>query len=430
MEWKEVRLGEVIDYKKGFAFKSSMYNSTGTYIVRISDTTANSVDVSLCNCISPELAQQYTDYSLKTKDIIIATVGSWPTNPASIVGKVVRVPESADNALLNQNAVRIRSNGLVDSDYLYYLLKEGHFSKYLVGTAQGSANQASITLKDIFGYSFSAPSTKEDQRRIASILFSLDRKIELNNKINADLEEMAQAIFKNWFVDFEPFKDGKFVDSELGMIPEGWKVGSYSEMIESLISGDWGKETPQGNYTHEVACVRGCDFQDINNGVRGKTPQRYILEKNYQTKHLKDKDILVEISGGTATVSTGRTSLVTEELLKKYKHDIVCTNFCKVLRPLSQFSSYVYYSWKYKYDNDIMFGYENGTSGIKNFAIKDFIEKELVLIPKEQDIVEFQKIIDNLQKQKQIKGTENTTLFLLRDTLLPRLMSGEIEVLE
>ena len=214
------------------------------------------------------------------------------------------------------------------------------------------------------------------------------------------------------------------------MIPEGWKVGSYSEMIESLISGDWGKETPQGNYTHEVACVRGCDFQDINNGVRGKTPQRYILEKNYQAKHLKDKDILVEISGGTATVSTGRTSLVTEELLKKYKHDIVCTNFCKVLRPLSQFSSYVYYSWKYKYDNDIMFGYENGTSGIKNFAIKDFIEKESVLIPKEQDIVEFQKIIDNLQKQKQIKGTENTTLSSLRDTLLPRLMSGELEVPE
>ena len=286
-----------------------------------------------------------------------------------------------------------------------------------------------ISQKQIEDYKILLPNL-ETQRRIASILSSLDRKIELNNKINADLEEMAQAIFKNWFVDFEPFKDGKFVDSELGMIPEGWKVGSYSEMIESLISGDWGKETPQGNYTHEVACVRGCDFQDINNGVRGKTPQRYILEKNYQAKQLKDKDILVEISGGTATVSTGRTSLVTEELLKKYKHDIVCTNFCKVLRPLSQFSSYVYYSWKYKYDNDIMFGYENGTSGIKNFAIKDFIEKEPVLIPKEQDIVEFQKIIDNLQKQKQIKGTENTTLSTLRDTLLPRLMSGELEVPE
>lgn len=323
----------------------------------------------------------------------------------------------------------IRANNNVDAEFLYYLLSQDLFFAYVMSGANGSKMPRGDK-QQIMNWEIEIPSEKEDQRRIASILSSFDRKIELNNKINADLEEMAQAIFKNWFVDFEPFKDGKFVDSELGMIPEGWKVGSYSVMIESLISGDWGKDNPQGNYTHEVACVRGCDFQDINNGVRGKTPQRYILEKNYQAKHLKDKDILVEISGGTATVSTGRTSLVTEELLKKYQYDIVCTNFCKVLRPLSQFSSYVYYSWKYKYDNDIMFGYENGTSGIKNFAIKDFIEKEPVLIPKEQDIVEFQKIIDNLQKQKQIKGTENTTLSLLRDTLLPRLMSGELEVPE
>ena len=323
---------------------------------------------------------------------------------------------------VNNHAHVLGSNGICPLNLLGFILNSMNISPYVTGCAQPKLNQENLRNIEI-----ELPSHID---RIASILSSLDRKIELNNKINADLEEMAQTIFKNWFVDFEPFKDGKFVDSELGMIPEGWKVGSYSEMIESLISGDWGKENPQGNYTHEVACVRGCDFQDINNGVRGKTPQRYILEKNYQAKHLKDKDILVEISGGTAIVSTGRTSLVTEELLKKYKHDIVCTNFCKVLRPLSQFSSYVYYSWKYKYDNDIMFGYENGTSGIKNFAIKDFIEKEPVLIPKEQDIVGFQKIIDSLQKQKQIKGTENTTLSTLRDTLLPRLMSGEIEVPE
>lgn len=326
---------------------------------------------------------------------------------------------------VSDNAIAAKAKEDNDNEYLYYLLSSLNLNHHHIGGAQPLMTQDIIGRIEVV-----VPKEKEDQRRIASILSSLDRKIELNNKINADLEEMAQAIFKNWFVDFEPFKDGKFVDRELGMIPEGWKVGSYSEIIESLISGDWGKENLQGNYTHEVACVRGCDFQDINNGVRGKTPQRYILEKNYQAKHLKDKDILVEISGGTATVSTGRTSLVTEELLKKYKHDIVCTNFCKVLRPLSQFSSYVYYSWKYKYDNDIMFGYENGTSGIKNFAIKDFIEKEPVLIPREQDIVEFQKIIANLQKQKQIKGTENTTLSTLRDTLLPRLMSGELEVPE
>lgn len=420
MEWKEVTLGELGTIVGGATPSTknpSFYDGNIPWLTP-KDLSVNSNKYILRG------ERNITEAGFKSCSCKILPKGSVLFSSRAPIGYVAI---AANDMCTNQGFKSVIPNEETDSEFLYYLLK--YNKDYIASQGSGTtfAEVSGKTMKDI---EVVVPKEKEDQRRIASILSSLDRKIELNNKINADLEEMAQAIFKNWFVDFEPFKDGKFVDSELGMIPEGWRVGSYSEMIESLISGDWGKENPQGNYTHEVACVRGCDFQDINNGVRGKTPQRYILEKNYQAKHLKDKDILVEISGGTATVSTGRTSLVTEELLKKYKHDIVCTNFCKVLRPLSQFSSYVYYSWKHKYDNDIMFGFENGTSGIKNFAIKDFIEKEPVLIPKEQDIVEFQKIIDNLQKQKQIKGTENTTLSTLRDTLLPRLMSGELEVPE
>lgn len=425
MEWKEVILGEitnlVIDYrgktplKLGSSWSDSGYRALSAKNIK----TGQIVAEDSIRFVDEELYRKWMKDEVKKGDILITSEAPF--------GQIYYW-DSDEKIVLSQRLFDVRLNDEVCHKYVYYFMTSHRYQKDLEGRATGTTvtglRQPELLKSTILLPPLSA------QRSISSILSSLDRKIELNNKINADLEEMAQAIFKNWFVDFEPFKDGKFVDSELGMIPEGWKVGSYSEMIESLISGDWGKENPQGNYTHEVACVRGCDFQDINNGVRGKTPQRYILEKNYQAKHLKDKDILVEISGGTATVSTGRTSLVTEELLKKYKHDIVCTNFCKVLRPLSQFSSYVYYSWKYKYDNDIMFGYENGTSGIKNFAIKDFIEKEPVLIPNEQDIVEFQSIIDKLQKQKQINGSENSRLSLLRDTLLPRLMSGEIEVPE
>ena len=429
MEWKHYKMDDVIDEISmgpfGSDVKKEFYVNKGIPILNGSNLQGFKLQENSFGYLTEEKADSLNKCNAHRGDIIVTHRGT--------LGQIVYVPSDSkyDRYVISQSQFRFRCKpDLVDVQYLvyYFHTREGQY-KILANASQVGVPALARATSTFRLIDIKLPSLA-DQRRIASILSSLDRKIELNNKINADLEEMAQAIFKNWFIDFEPFKDGKFVDSELGMIPEGWKVGSYSEMIESLISGDWGKETPQGNYTHEVACVRGCDFQDINNGVRGKTPQRYILEKNYQAKHLKDKDILVEISGGTATVSTGRTSLVTEELLKKYKHDIVCTNFCKVLRPLSQFSSYVYYSWKYKYDNDIMFGYENGTSGIKNFAIKDFIEKEPVLIPKEQDIVEFQQIIDNLQKQKQIKGTENTTLSLLRDTLLPRLMSGEIEVPE
>ena len=398
MEWKEVRLGDVIDYKKGFAFKSSMYKSTGTYIVRVSDTTANSVDVSLCNCISPELAHQYTDYSLKTKDIIIATVGSWPTNPASIVGKVVRVPESANNALLNQNAVRIRSNGIVDSDYLYYLLKEEHFSKYLVGTAQGSANQASITLKDIFGYSFSAPSEIKDQHRITSILSSLDRKIELNNKINADLEEMAQAIFKNWFVDFEPFKDGKFVNSELGMIPEGWKVGSLG---------------------------------DFCNVFTGKKNTNQAIEKGLYPFFSCAPEPLASndaIFNGKAIIIAGNGSYTGRTSFYNGGFDLYQRTYACTIREQDKENLMIFfYHMMKQFFEPTKMGGTRGSS-IPYIVMGDITQQKF---PYSEDwLIRFSNIANSMMDRKLRIDKENSRLSLLRDTLLPRLMSGEIEVPE
>lgn len=104
----------------------------------------------------------------------------------------------------------IRANYNVDAEFLYYLLSQDLFFAYVMSGANGSKMPRGDK-QQIMNWEIELPSEKEDQRRIASILSSLDRKIELNNKINADLEEMAQAIFKNWFVDFEPFRIGKYV---------------------------------------------------------------------------------------------------------------------------------------------------------------------------------------------------------------------------
>ena len=324
----------------------------------------------------------------------------------------------------NQSCFGIRGNDLVNKDYLFYLTKTK--IKELQKNSHGSVFET-IT-RDTFSKLDCFIPPLSEQNKIASVLKSLDDKIEVNRRINENLEQQAQALFKSWFVDFEPFKDQPFVESELGMIPQGWRAGRYEEIIDSTISGDWGKEKNEGNYTHKVACIRGCDFQEIKNGLRGKTPERYILEKNYQTKHFKDKDILVEISGGTATVSTGRVCPVSQLLIDKYNKDIVCTNFCRLVRPKALYGAYLYYSWLYKYNNKVMFGYENGTSGIKNFRIKDFISLEPVIIPSEEILIRFQTYIDQLQIKLQMNGSEIQKLAELRDTLLPRLMSGELKV--
>lgn len=156
----------------------------------------------------------------------------------------------------------IRANNNVDAEFLYYLLSQDLFFAYVMSGANGSKMPRGDK-QQIMNWEIEIPSEKEDQRRIASILSSLDRKIELNNKINADLEEMAQAIFKSWFVDFEPFKDGKFVDSELGMIPEGWKVISLSEIMKY----NGGSQPPASEFidTYQEGYIRFIQIRDYDN---------------------------------------------------------------------------------------------------------------------------------------------------------------------
>ena len=116
------------------------------------------------------------------------------------------------------------------------------------------------------------------------------------------------------------------------------------------------------------------------------------------------------------------------DLIDRYFGDIVCTNFCRVIRPVRGYSSFVYYSWQNKYDHKVMFGYENGTSGIKNFQISDFLEKELVIIPPQTVLTDFQMLVNTYQAAIQRNGNERMKCEMVRDSLLPKLMSGELKI--
>ena len=368
-------------------------------------------------CITKEGLKNSSAKWIDKNAVIVAMYGATAGKTA-----INKIPLTTNQACCNL----MIDSSKADYRFVYYALNN-RFTE-LASLANGGAQQ-NLNAQIIKDFEIALPPIPV-QKNIANILSSIDDKIEYNKRINENLEQQAQALFKSWFVDFEPFKDQPFVESELGMIPQGWRVGRYEDIIDSTISGDWGKEKAEGNYTHKVACIRGCDFQDIKNGLRGKTPERYILEKNYQTKHFKDKDVLVEISGGTATVSTGRVCPVSQLLIDKYDGDIVCTNFCRLVRPKDHYGAYLYYSWLFKYSNKVMFGYENGTSGIKNFRIKDFVSLEPIIIPSEDSLKRFQSFINQLQIKLQMNGSEIQKLAELRDALLPKLMSGEINVSE
>lgn len=219
MEWKEVDICQLCDSV------SETYKGNASEVVLI-----NTSDVLDGKCLNHEyvpnkkLKGQFKK-TFRKGDILYSEIR--PANK-----RFCFVDFEPKDYIASTKLMVLRAHEDVDPQYLYQILRSNDTLAQLQMLAESrSGTFPQITYSELSNIMVSLPSQKA-QKNIASILSSLDRKIELNNKINADLEEMAQAIFKNWFVDFEPFKDGKFVDSELGMIPEGWKVGGLFDIAE------------------------------------------------------------------------------------------------------------------------------------------------------------------------------------------------------
>ena len=319
----------------------------------------------------------------------------------------------------------IPKNGVADSEFIYYLFKHKKSDIEAIASGTTFLEVSGSAMKNI---SILLPPLPE-QKAIAATLSALDDMIELNNQINKTLEEMAQAIFKSWFVDFEPFKDGEFEESELGLIPKGWRVGTIDELIKETIGGDWGKETPQGNYTEKVICIRGADIPEIAQGRRGNPATRYILKSNLEKKKLNENEIIIEISGGSPTQSTGRTVLITKELINSFQEPIICTNFCRRVRLKEAiYSSFVYSLLQYLYNEKVFFTYENGTTGIKNLDITTLFGQYQTVIPSDEVFAEYHSMYSEFLRYIYESGFECKKLSEIRETLLPKLMSGEIRV--
>ena len=188
-----VSVGEIASFQKGYPFKSEDYVDSGCKIIRVTNLNRNEYNDENCLFIEESKYGEYERFALHKDDIVISTVGSWPSNPLSVVGKVTVIPERIEGCLLNQNAVRIRAQGDCTQDFLIYVLMDEKFKQYIIGSAQGSAKQASIKIEDIKRFEFELP-PKEQQIKMVSILRSIDKRIELNNDINDKLIEIRNTL--------------------------------------------------------------------------------------------------------------------------------------------------------------------------------------------------------------------------------------------
>ena len=411
MEWKEVRLGDVCEIKGGKRLPKGInlitQKNSHPYI-RVRDLgKSKTLELNSSYEYVDEITQKQIQRYITLKgDILISIVGT--------IGLIAIVGGSLNGANLTENCVKLVKLDNIDSEYLYYYLKsplgQQNISRGTVG-----AVQAKLPIKNIQEFNINCPVLISDQRRIASILSSLDRKIELNNKINADLEEMAQAIFKNWFVDFEPFKDGKFVDSELGMIPEGWKVGTIGDIVEFQNGFTFSSKDFSENGEYKIITIKS-----VQDGCLVTEGSSKVTE--YPTKmpaycKLQSGDILLSLTG-----NVGRCCLVTETNL------LLNQRVAKIKAKECYDNSFSYALFRLKETKELLISISRGTAQANLSPVE--ASKLPMVIPSEDARKSFSMISDSIMNKIISIHIENSRISLLRDTLLPRLMSGELEVPE
>ncbi len=401
MEWKEVRLGDVCNLIAGFAFKAKDFGEFPTKVIKIGDIKPPFVDYvgQVGVDISRYDRNKLSKYTVSYGDYVLAMTGA-------TIGKVGKYI-SEHPSYINQRVLKFSPKLDVDADYINYTICSNIFAKYVVNYIDSESAQPNISAPTISKFVFRIPKEKDDQRSIASILSSLDRKIELNNKINADLEEMAQAIFKNWFVDFEPFKDGKFVDSELGMIPEGWKVGSPYEYVKVVYGAPY-KSAKFNDNGEGLPLIRIRDLKDCN-------PQFYTPEILPQTEYVNMGDIVAGMDAEFVPhIWKGKTGLLNQRVCK--------------LMPQQTSINNLFVLYLMKPELEFVQSYKTGTT-VSHLGKAD-IDKFVVVLPPLEVVEECSKLLDSILQRIKNISAESRTLSLLRDTLLPRLMSGELEIPE
>ena len=395
-EWKNVRLDSLVNRKICYGIvQPGISPEEGVPVIKVNNIVRGLRDVSECDKTTEVINNKYKRTILKGGELVISLVGT--------VGYVDIVPFSFAGANL------VRATGMIDIEdelikywVLFYIrTKQGqqYIEEHLNTTVQRALN-----IKDLCNMPI--PITQRCyMEKVVSILSSLDSKIECNRKICANLEAQAQALFKHWFIDFAPFKDGKFVESELGMIPEGWRVGSPYEYVDFIYGAPY-KSSLFNDKKEGLPLIRIRDLKDCS-------PQFYTPEILPKTEYVEAGDILAGMDAEFAPyIWKGQRGLLNQRVCKiKPKNDSIGRLYCMLLvKP------------------QLLFIQATKTGTTVSHIGKSDIDRFKVVLPPLEEVVKYSTISDEILDIIVTLSAEISRLSTLRDTLLPKLMSGQIKV--
>ena len=348
----------------------------------------------------------YTDrYNCDGDVAIIGRQGAYCGNVKFFSGK----------AYYTEHAVIAKPKKGFDAKYLACKLPFYQLEKYQGQSAQPGLSVGTLSLIEVELPSY------ENQKEVALVLSALDKRIENLRAQNRVLEQTAKTIYDYTFLQCAGHQTtyNKTLNRN---IPVDWEVSTIGCYIKESKGGDWGKENPEKNYNLQVSCIRGADIEKMTD-----LPIRYILAKN-SSKLLQEFDLVVEISGGSPTQSTGRSRLMTKELLEMFDNKLICSNFCQAVTMKNpQYAYYISFMWKMFYDNGIFFNFEGKTSGIKNFQLDQFVDT-MWFFPDLKTIEKFNAQVAPLIKKQLFNAKQIEALTTQRNTLLPLLMTGQVEI--
>lgn len=416
-EWKEVQLNEICNLIAGYAFKSKDFGNYPTKVLKIADinppfvSSEKSSGVDLSNYDVDKLDK----YIVKKGDYILAMTGA-------TIGKLGRYV-SDEHAYLNQRVLKFQPYKSIDSNFLYYVLCGRLFAKYIINHIDSESAQPNISAGTIGKYRFNLPDFKT-QQEIASILSSLDSKIENNRKICANLEAQAQALFKHWFIDFAPFKDGKFVESELGMIPEGLIYKRIEDMPHTLETG----KRPAGGVKGIDNGVPSIGAENIKGlGCYDYSKTKYVIREYYDSMKkgkIHGYELLVYKDGGKPGYFIPNFAIFGEG----YPYKEMCLNehVFKLDFGNKGYSLFAYFFFKTKQIMSYL-NAQGAKAAIPGINSKDI---EVIMMPtlENECVRNYCNEVEDILTQILVLSKESSRLSSLRDTLLPKLMSGEIKV--
>ena len=425
-----VSLKEVVHIKHGYAFKGEFFTEENTGKIVL--TPGN---FSLSGGFIP--TKKYTkeegfpeEFILKANDLIVTMTDL--SKEIDTIGFAALIPSDDKLYLHNQRIglVTIISNDF-DKDYIYWLMRTKCYQRTIANTSNG-ATVHHTSPDRIYKYKFKRISLPI-QQKIASILSAYDRLIENNTRRIRLLEQMAENLYKEWFVRFRfpEHEKVEMVKSKYDRIPSNFNIIQMQDVFDYYVGGGWGQENMSDDFSEEANVIRGADFPKVCQYDISTCPRRFHKKSNYRSRQLEDGDIVMEISGGTSEQPVGRTILVTQSLIDRFDNGkVICASFCKLIRLRKNvISPFFFYYWmKFLYDTRIINRFQLQSTGIINFKFEPFLRKGDVMLPPTNVMNSFESHVVPIHKEMNKLAQQNQLLTRQRDLLLPRLMSGKLEV--